>query len=160
MKIPLPTSDGGIEHTSARFLPAASWLALADLREIVLFPPQYLLLHLLSPLLSPPASEESPIDQRELLGNLQTQRDRVVDFVHSGDPPWGVKCICPKAKNVGQGQIALELSGPGPELVGTERRGEEETVLTLVFEEGVPRDIKVRSRGKVFRGHKGKPQKL
>ena len=160
MKIPLPTSDGGIEHTSARFLPAADWLKLADQREIVLFPPQYLLLHLLMQFLSPLAAEEGAVDEDALLGELQKQRDRVMEFVYSGDPPWTVKCICPKAKNIGQGQVVLEMDEPGPELAGTKRRGEEEMVLTLKFEQGVPRDIRVRLRHDVFPLNKGAAQRL
>jgi hypothetical protein len=47
-ELQVPTSDGGIEVTEAQFLPAAEWLRRARSAEIILYPPQFLLLHLVS----------------------------------------------------------------------------------------------------------------
>ncbi|KAI9790761.1 MAG: hypothetical protein M1835_000789 [Candelina submexicana] len=138
--IPSPTPDGGLEHTAARFLPPLKWLSMARRGEIVLFPPQYFLLHLISQLLS---SEEAPrnIDRDE----LKRQRDALMEFLERGDPPWGDKCICPFSllgkREDGRTALSLERPGLGLESVG--RRGDSERVVLVRFSEEGPRDLEV-----------------
>ena len=47
-----PSSDGGVENTAATFLPAHTWLHLAQTGSIILFPPQFLILPRISKFLN------------------------------------------------------------------------------------------------------------
>ncbi|KAL8840892.1 MAG: hypothetical protein Q9170_001156 [Blastenia crenularia] len=126
----IPTSDGGVEHTEAEFLLAKEWLAQAQDDKIILFPPQFLLLSLVADFLIPPASDGS---KESLSEDLQSQRDALLDFVKTGDPPWGEKCISPwPLKKEGENLI-VGLDEPGPELEGTSRRGDLERVIWVQF---------------------------
>lgn len=141
--IPIPTHDGGVEHTAARFLYPAKWLELARSGEIILFPPQYFLLHLIAPFLEPPAQDA------ETLGK---QRRALLEFVKSGDPPWGDMCISPQVavKSKVDGRAVLGLDKPGPELQESHRRGDSERVIYVDFRKEGPRDVEVRWRKEAF----------
>ena len=151
--IPQPTHDGGLEHTAARFLPPSTWLRLAQAGRIILFPPQFFLLHLLSQFLSPHnPSLETPILPHE---QLESQRKTLLEFIHSGDPSWGEKCISPTAlglpdgKRRDDGRVVLGLDRPGPELQGR-RRGDDEHVVLVEFKKEGPRRLEVRNRKQVL----------
>ncbi|ODM18867.1 hypothetical protein SI65_05484 [Aspergillus cristatus] len=147
-QIHLPTSDGGIEVTEARFLPACEWLRLARAGEIILFPPQFLLLHLVSEILD---KDPRPVDSSPAsLAELERRRAELVKFVHSGTPPWTEKCISPKMlKMAGDGRAVLGLDHPGPELGASERKGESERVVIVRFGKGEAREVDVASRDSV-----------
>lgn len=152
--IPVPTSDGGIEHTAARFLPASSWLDLARSGEIILFPPQFFLLHLVAQHLSP--SADGSVQSTRV---LQQQRDALVEFIRKGG--WGDKCISPSmsAKRKSDGRIVLGLDKPGPELEGSGREGIKDHVVLVDFKKEGPRRVEVRLRNEVLaeeRAQKGK----
>lgn len=155
--IPTPTSDGGIEHTAARFLPPSKWLSMSRAGEIILFPPQFFLLHLLSPFLSP---ENIPtvLDP----GELARQREAVVDFVKSGDPPWGEKCMSPIGLfwKGSDGRAVLGLDKPGPELERSGRRGDPERVVLVEFRKEGPRKVEVAWKKDVFKGEREAKEKL
>ncbi|KAI4143894.1 MAG: hypothetical protein LQ341_002789 [Variospora aurantia] len=129
----VPTSDGGVEHTEAEFLPAREWLARAQADKIILFPPQFFLLSLVADFLgTTPGSEE---DAEGLLSTqrLQAQREALLDFVKSGDPPWGEKCISPSPLRKDGKELIMGLNEPGPELEGTDRKGDDERVIWVRF---------------------------
>ncbi|KAJ5888369.1 Cystathionine beta-synthase core [Penicillium taxi] len=112
-EIQVPTSDGGIEVTEAQFLPAIEWLRRAQSGEIILFPPQYLLLHLVSGFLDKQPRSDISVEE------IEKRRAALVDFVQSGSPPWTQKCISPKMlKMTDDGRVILALNEPGPELRG------------------------------------------
>ncbi|KAL8722219.1 MAG: hypothetical protein Q9225_001264 [Loekoesia sp. 1 TL-2023] len=126
----IPTSDGGIEHTEAEFLPAAEWLARTQADRITLFPPQFFLLSLVADFLSPPASGGGGTIPRKV---FQSQRDALLEFVKTGDPPWSEKCISPwPVKKEGK-RLIMGLNEPGPELEATSRRGDPERVVWVQF---------------------------
>lgn len=138
-EIQIPTSDGGVEITEATFLTASEWLRKAGRGEIILFPPQYLLLHLAAQFLD---KEPRPLDSVEEMGR---RRRELVEFVHSGSPPWTDKCISPKMlKIASDGRAALALDHPGPELNGTNRRGDSDRVVLVQFVKGSARRVDVR----------------
>jgi len=141
--IPIPTHDGGIEHTAARFATASEWLELARREKIILFPPQFLLLYLIEPFLSPPAQSRE---------QLQKQRESLREFLHSGDPPWTEKCISPiqLMKRKSDGRAVLSLDKPGYELEGTQRRGDAERVVLVEFRKEGPRKVEVAWRRDVL----------
>ena len=88
----IPTPDGGVEHTAAKFAWAGEWIEASLKGECVLFPPQFFLLSLVADFLKPPLPEsrkEGKLNAEQLRG----QRNRMLDFVKGEDPPWGEKCI-------------------------------------------------------------------
>ncbi|KAI4129718.1 MAG: hypothetical protein LQ338_002102 [Usnochroma carphineum] len=126
----IPTSDGGVEHTEAEFLPAREWLSRCQADRIILFPPQFFLLSLVADFLTTAASDNGELPSKE---TLQSQRDALLEFVKTGDPPWGEKCISPwPVKKEGK-ILAMGLDDPGPELEGTSRRGDDERVIRVQF---------------------------
>ena len=155
--IPNPTSDGGIEHTSARFLPLTEWLSMSRTGEIILFPPQLFLLHLLVSFLSPLKGLDG-IDA----GKLSKQREMVLDFVRSGDPSWMEKCISPTALlwKRSDGRAVLALDKPGAELNGSSRKGDTERVILVNFRKEGPRNVEVAWKKDIFEAERQDKGKL
>ena len=147
-----PTSDGGIEHTEAHFKPFSEWLRLFEANKVILFPPQFFLLSVIAPFLSSPSAHVKQSTQR-----LQGQRDALMNFVthkEDGETTWAEKSISP-FPIFKQGQrIVFGLDSPGPELVGTGRKGDGKRVITWVFKDGRPQDLQVRWRADVERERK------
>jgi len=144
--IPVPTSDGGAEHTAALFADCADWLDQATRNEIILFPPQFYLMYLLAPFLDSTKGREE----------LQGQREKVLEFLE-GDGDWkGVKWADKVMSPVGlmmrkkDGKSVLALDKPGPELKDSTRRGDEERVVLVKFSKEGPRDVEVRLRKEVL----------
>jgi hypothetical protein len=149
--IPTPTSDGGVEHTAALFAPCSTWLAQARANEIILFPPQFYLMHLLAPFLSPPQPYH-PLSVEE----LQKQRDAVRAFLQTSNSassvPWSQKVISPTGLffRKSDGRSVLALDKPGQELEGSGRSGDPERVVLVKFSKEGPRDVEVRWRKDVL----------
>ncbi|KAI9697160.1 MAG: hypothetical protein M1820_007896 [Bogoriella megaspora] len=147
--IPTPTPDGGIEHTAARFLPPSTWLSMANAGDIILFPPQYFLLTLIAPFLSPSTSP-TPLSPSE----FSRQRGALMEFVRKGggEVAWGEKVISPevvlktKKGGYGDGRVILGLDKPGPELAGSGRKGDAERVVYVEFKKEGPRRVEVRAK--------------
>lgn len=145
-ELQIPTSDGGIEVTEAQFLPASEWLRRATSGEIILFPPQFLLLHLVSGFLDKEPRSGASTEE------MEKRRAALVEFVHSGSPPWTDKCISPKMMNMSEdGRAVLALDEPGPELKGSGRRGESDHVVLVRFKKGSAREVNVAWKKDVFR---------
>ncbi|KAL2858863.1 hypothetical protein BJX68DRAFT_143406 [Aspergillus pseudodeflectus] len=145
-EIQIPTSDGGVEISEAQFLPASEWLRKAGKGEIILFPPQFVLLSLASQFLDKEPRTGCPDE-------LQRRRTQLIDFAHSGSPPWTEKCISPKVgKFVEDGRAVMLLDHPGPELKDTDRRGESERVVLVRFEGGGARDLSLGWKKDIFAG--------
>jgi hypothetical protein len=154
--IPVPTSDGGVEHTAALFAPCKTWLEQARRNEIILFPPQFYLMYLISPFLAPPTGS-SPLSTVE----LKEQRDKVLEFLQGdgGDSKgvvWEDKVMSPIGLLTGKdGRSVLGLEKPGPELKGSGRAGDEKRVVLVRFGRGGPRDVDVRERVEVLEEERG-----
>jgi 8-oxo-dGTP pyrophosphatase MutT (NUDIX family) len=142
-----PSSDGGLENIAATFAPAHTWLRLAQSGAIILFPPQFLLLHLISQFLD---NKDIPPQQRV---------QQLKQFVHhkedDGSPPWSEKCISPYALALPRpredGKVVLALDKPGPELEGKGEavRGDAERVVLVRMSKEGPRDLEIRNRTEV-----------
>ncbi|OOF96047.1 hypothetical protein ASPCADRAFT_207393 [Aspergillus carbonarius ITEM 5010] len=144
-EIQIPTSDGGVEISEARFLPASEWIRMARNGEVMLFPPQFLLLHLVAELLNPGPLGTESVDE------LQKRRAELMQFAQSGQPPWTEKCICPKMLKVSSdGRTVLALDHPGPELKTSGRQGETERVVLVKFKKGSVQDVEVRWKKDMF----------
>ncbi|KAJ5550923.1 hypothetical protein N7535_001139 [Penicillium sp. DV-2018c] len=150
-ELELPTSDGGIEVTEAQFLPASEWIKRAQRAEVILFPPQFLLLHLVSQFLDKEPRAGASVEE------MEKRRQALVDFAHSGSPPWTDKCISPTVVQMtGDGQSILNLNSPGPELRGTTRRGEPDIVVLVRFKKGSAREVSVRWKKDVLQEEREK----
>ncbi|KAL1798172.1 hypothetical protein ACET3X_002209 [Alternaria dauci] len=171
--IPNPTHDGGIEHTAARFLPPNKWIDLARQNRIILFPPQFFLMTLLSPYLA--ATVTSPKSPIPSIAELQREREKCMEFLakprmYEGRPEvsFAEACISPVVLGKGQygeaGQdgvggvdedtAVLALDHPSREVEeqegGKGRRGLREWVVTARFKREGPRDVDVRRREDVL----------
>ncbi|KAH7319436.1 hypothetical protein BKA65DRAFT_556855 [Rhexocercosporidium sp. MPI-PUGE-AT-0058] len=161
--IPTPTSDGGLEHTAALFAPCSTWLSQARQNSIILFPPQFYLMYLLAPFLTPSSSNSSPLSTSE----LQRQRDDVLEFLKGdGGDGKGVKWADKVMSPIGilmrksDGRSVLGLDKPGPELRESGRRGDEKRVVLVKFGREGPRNMEVRDRREVLAEEKEGGSKL
>lgn len=150
--IPIPTHDGGVEHTAARFLPPSKWLSLARQNRIIMFPPQFYLLHLVSPYLSPDAAQTAIKPSSSEV--FEQQRKLLLAFIKDPKvvPSWADRCISPIINATpGKSQrVILNLDKPGAELAGTNRSGDPDRVVVTVFKKEGPRDVDVRWRKEVM----------
>ena len=133
----IATPDGGVEHVAARFLHAQEWLDLSIRKEIVMFPPQFILLSLIAPFLAPSGSGRDGLSTNALM----EQRERLRKWIESdGDPPWREKCISPDVvEKVRNHWMVMGLAKPGPELEGTTRKGDSERVVRVELDKVIER---------------------
>lgn len=144
-EIQIPTDDGGVEIAEAQFLPASAWLHKARQGEIMLYPPQFFLLHLVSQFLD---TENAVISNNTpTAAERQRRRDELLAFVRSGNPPWTDRYICPRSiKMLDDKRVVLALDHPGPELAGSDKQGDRERVILVRFLKDGPREVEVRWR--------------
>lgn len=157
--IPSPTTDGGKEHTTARFLPASAWLRLAQEGRIIMFPPQFFLLHQVAQFLD---GLKSPTDYASISREevpreeLELRRKRLLEFAKSGDPSYVDACISPTTmpppygKKREDGRQVLALNRAGPELQGTARKGPNDQCVLVDFKREGPRRLAVISRAEAL----------
>jgi len=162
-----PTSDGGQEIMSATFADAADWLSRAQLGDVILFPPQFYLLTLLSELFREArtgSAVETDIIQRQrrslhkLLDGTQKE-DALEDGQTSVNLQihWTEKVMSPKPVGfLADGRLVLALNEPGPELKDTARGGDYDRVVVLKFEKGIPRHLEVMKRADAIPRIRGK----
>lgn len=145
--IPNPTHDGGLEHTEAKFLPASTWLEKARSGEIILFPPQFFLLTIVSQFLTPKVpSARTP-------ETLEQQRKQLKQFLkRGGNPPWGEVCISPQALigQLGNGKVVLSLEHPGLDLEKHGRKGVKDFVVLVKFSKEGPREVEIKTRKEIM----------
>ncbi|WQF86908.1 Putative NUDIX hydrolase domain, acyl-coenzyme A diphosphatase NUDT19 [Colletotrichum destructivum] len=169
-EIIVPTPDGGVEHTAARFDDASTWLYRAERGEIILFPPQYYLLHLVSQFCKAAAPSPAPgkghgdayfaSQRRGLLEFLESVPTATGSEAARGHPSsairWADKVMSPHNLFIreGDGRVVLGLDKPGPELKGSGRGGDWERVVLVKFTRDGPRKVEVRSREEVLREEK------
>ncbi|WEW58966.1 hypothetical protein PRK78_004434 [Emydomyces testavorans] len=149
-ELQVPSTDGGIEITEAQFLPATEWLRRARVGDIIMFPPQVLLLSFVAQFLDQPGPNgNSP--QSISAEESKRRRSELIKFAHSGSPPWTHKFISPHPiGKVADGRQILDLSDPGPELKGTDKKGEVDRVVLVRFNKEGPREVEIRWRSEVL----------
>lgn len=141
-----PTHDGGVEHTAALFDSPSTWLAKASAGEIILYPPQFYLLTLISRFLPKQSSD------------YDEQRERLVSFLRrvptssvkhpTSDIPWAEKVMSPevvsfaKQGSYGNGRVILGLAKPGRELMDSGRGGDVERVVLVDFRKEEVEEVK------------------
>ncbi|KAF6803230.1 nudix family [Colletotrichum sojae] len=160
-EIIVPTPDGGVEHTAARFDDASAWLARADRGEIILFPPQYYLLHLVSKFCSSGSAEGADVarqrqELQRFLARVPTAESEAARAQPTSSIPWADKVMSPHNLFIREGdnRIVLGIDKPGPELKGLGRGGDWERVVLVRFTREGPREVEVRAREDVLREEK------
>lgn len=140
-----PTSDGGLEVIATEFLPAKAWLEKAKSGEIMLYPPQYLLLYLI-------AREFDSVETRAS-DFLSAQRERLLFLLEQGSPPWKDKYISPRMRGNrhADGRLVLDLDRPGFELEETEHKGEKNLLMLANFGKDGVRNVEVITREAISR---------
>ncbi|SPO02555.1 uncharacterized protein DNG_05228 [Cephalotrichum gorgonifer] len=157
----VPTPDGGIEHTSAAFEHAATWLAMHHEQKITMFPPQYFLLTLLSRFLIGGADVEAERARfMEFLDRVPTSDDPGARDHPSSAVPWREKVISPRVLRRNEdGSVVLGLDRASREVGEAGRGGDFERVVVVdLGKKGGPWNYGVRKREEVMRGggEKGK----
>ena len=169
----VPTPDGGVEHTAARFDDAATWLERQRRGEIILFPPQCFLLHLVSQFLEGPhnisstASELNRPPAMPAAAHYEGQRERLLTFVHAiptdaeregvqphptAGIPWPQKVMSPVTLGMRRSdrRVILGIDKPGWELRDTDRGGDHERVVLARFSKRGVGEVEVRNREAVL----------
>ncbi|CAF9929647.1 hypothetical protein IMSHALPRED_007968 [Imshaugia aleurites] len=134
----IPTPDGGVEHTAAKFAWAGEWIEAALKGECVLFPPQFFLLSLVADFLKQPLPESGE-EEKLNTEQLREQRSQLLEFVKGGDPPWGEKCISPNPIKKSGNTLWMGMGDAGPELEGTGKSGDKERVLRVELSDVIER---------------------
>jgi hypothetical protein len=157
------TSDES-ENTAAEWKSAGEWIRLSRRGEIILFPPQFLLLFLVSEFLDRPPEKGEGEGEGEGDG-VKSRREALRRFVETdGNPPWRDKYISPLSLVDGagratmrDGRTVLVLDSPGLELRGTGLRGDSERVIFVKFRGG-PREVDVGWRAEVEEDQRSRSQ--
>ena len=159
--IPSPTSDGGKEHNNRTF-PVDFWNGSPS---VVL--ERSLSSHRNSFCCTFWIHFFAPENMPSVMGveELAKQRERLVQFVKSGDPPWTEKCISPIVMlwKKSDRRAALRLDKPGLELDGSGRKGDDERVVLVNFGKQGPRELEVAWKKDVLEGEResqGSKEKL
>uniref|UniRef100_A0A4E9DYZ6 Nudix hydrolase domain-containing protein n=1 Tax=Gibberella zeae TaxID=5518 RepID=A0A4E9DYZ6_GIBZA len=155
----IPTPDNGIEHTAALFAPAQSFLSRASTNSIILFPPQYFLLKLVTKIITSSSEGTGP-------QHISEQREQLLSFLKQVPTtetekgkqhktsmiPWADKVMSPHNLFIRKQdkRIVLGLDKPGPELRDSERGGDWERVVLVNFGKGGPTNVEVRGREEVL----------
>lgn len=145
--IPDPTTDGGIEHTAARFLPAEQWISMQHAGEVMMFPPQVYLLSIVAEFLHP--TRDSTRGEE-----LQQQRQKLRAFLRESEEysPWGTRCISPVmiARSMRDGRSIMALDKPGWEVQEAGRSGDRERCSIVDFRKEGPRRVDIRWKREVL----------
>ncbi|TEA13205.1 Structure-specific endonuclease subunit SLX4 [Colletotrichum sidae] len=158
-EIIVPTPDGGVEHTAAKFDTAYTWLERADAGHIILFPPQYYLLHLVSLFCSGGSDVNELAAQRDrlrtFLATVPTAESESARKHHTSQIAWADKVMSPHnlfTRQEGKtAHVVLGIDKPGPELKDSGRGGDWERVILVNFTKEGPRQVRVRNREDVLR---------
>jgi 8-oxo-dGTP pyrophosphatase MutT (NUDIX family) len=146
------------ENTAAEWKTASEWVELSRKGEIILFPPQFLLLYLTSLHLDQPGDKSVPTEE------IVARRESLRRFVETdGTPPWCDKYISPLsllgAGVMSDGRTVLALDQPGLELQGSGLRGDRERVIFVKFRKEGPREVDVGWRTEVEEDAKRRKEK-
>jgi hypothetical protein len=152
-----------IETMAPEYRPAHAWLSAAQSGEVILFPPQFLLLHLASGFLDAANSDvekggpvygpkggkgaTTEVDAAEI---VRRRRELYQFIVSDGSPPWSDKYISPIGKGTAKdGRSWLALDKPGPELKDSGLKGDDSRVVMVKFAKEGPRQLDVRLASEV-----------
>jgi 8-oxo-dGTP pyrophosphatase MutT (NUDIX family) len=157
-----------VETMAPEWRRAGAWLERARKGEIILFPPQFLLLFLISEVLDRKVEglgKGGGLDGDEEVIRKREELRRVIEL--EGSPPWRDKFISPIGLQFGREdkRAVLALDKPGPELKDSGLKGDSERVVLVRFAKEGPRDVEVAWKKDVLEEQrrldaKGKEHKL
>ncbi|EXJ83278.1 hypothetical protein A1O1_06897 [Capronia coronata CBS 617.96] len=140
-----------VETMAPEWRRARDWLDRARRGEIILFPPQFLLLYLISGVLDA-GVEGGRSDENE--AETLRKRDQLTHLIlNEGTPvPWKDKFISPIGLQFGRedGRSVLALDKPGPELRTSGLKGDSEYVVLVKFSKEGPRQVEVALRSEAL----------
>lgn len=139
-----------VETMAPEWRRARDWLSGARGGEIILFPPQFLLLYLISEIL-----DRGVVDgQAEAREDVLRKRDQLRHKIeHEGSPAWKDKYISPIGLQFGRtdGRSVLALDKPGPELKSSGLKGDSNYVVLVKFRKEGPRQLEVGLRKDILK---------
>jgi hypothetical protein len=161
----IPTPDGGAEITTAHFDDVSTWLEKQRRGDVILFPPQCFLLHMLAPFLTSAPTSPS-LSKAKVMRHYRSQREKLRVFLSTvptsthpralkhptSQIPWADKVMSPVTLGLRQSdkRVILGLDNPGVELKGSARGGDWERVVLVKFGKGGPTHVEVRGREEVL----------
>ena len=140
----IPSSDGNVENAAATFASPRRWLDLCRSYEIILPPPQFLLLHLIAQIL-----DDQGLESKE---RIQRLKEFVLSTPENRSLPWSKRSISPYVLTLQpreDGRVVMGLDKPGPEIEELGKAlpdGEVERVLLVKFAKDGPRDLEIQWR--------------
>ncbi|KAK5246085.1 hypothetical protein LTS06_008549 [Exophiala xenobiotica] len=136
-----------VETMAPEWRRARDWLARARSGEIIMFPPQFLLLYLASEILDRDVVEGGNEDAKEVARKQDELRNKVES------EGWTEKYISPIGLQFGRedGRTVLALDKPGPELKGSGLQGDDQYVVLVKFRKEGPRQVDVALRRDVLK---------
>jgi len=137
-----------VETMAPEWRRAADWLSRARSGEIILFPPQFLLLYLISDVLDRGLVVDEEATHEEMVLRKREELQRKIE-----DGGWKDKFISPIGLQFGRedGRSVLALDKPGPELKGSGLKGDSEYVVLVKFQKEGPRQLEVALRKDVLK---------
>jgi 8-oxo-dGTP pyrophosphatase MutT (NUDIX family) len=143
-----------VETMAPEYRTAKEWLAAAKSGEVILFPPQYFLLHLISKFLDlePDSTQAGDVYGKVNAAEIVARRRKLYDFITTDEnPPWKDKYISPMGKGTAaDGRQILHLTNASPETTDTHLKGDDSRVVLVAFQKGGPRQLEVRMAKEVF----------
>ncbi|KAK7897551.1 hypothetical protein LTR67_004178 [Exophiala xenobiotica] len=139
-----------VETMAPEWRRARDWLARARSGEIIMFPPQFLLLYLASEILDQDVVEGGNEDAKEVARKQDELRNKVES------EGWTEKYISPIGLQFGRedGRTVLALDKPGPELKGSGLQGDDQYVVLVKFRKEGPRQVDVALRRDVLKNER------
>ncbi|RMZ92150.1 hypothetical protein DV736_g615, partial [Chaetothyriales sp. CBS 134916] len=146
------TSDE-VETMHPEYKSAREWISLAQAGDVILFPPQFLLLHLISQFLDVDDSNSNST------ADIVDRRRRLYEFITTDRTPvpWTHKYISPIATSSPldeDDRILLQLNRPGPELEGSDLVGDDSRIVLAKFQREGTRQLDVKLKTDVFSDEK------
>ena len=120
--------------------------------EVILFPPQFFLLHLISQFLDNAEGGEGGMYGQVSAAEIVSRRRKLYEFITTDQqPPWSQKFISPMGQGMtGDGRAILHLGNGCPELKDSELKGDDSRVVLVKFNKEGPRQLEVRMRKEVL----------
>lgn len=143
----LATADQ-VETMAPEWKRCSDWIAEADAGKIILFPPQYILLHIIASFLDKPGD---PAESRDIPEEERISRRQALDRFIKEDRspvPWTEKFISPVPgpKKWLDGRQILALDKQGPELAKSGLKGDDSRFVLVSFSKEGPRKVSVIDR--------------
>lgn len=143
----LATADQ-VETMSPEWKTASEWTKEADSGKIILFPPQYILLHLIGKFLDHPSDSSDSRDVPEEERSSRREALRKFMLQDQSPVPWTDKFISPSpmSRKWKDGRQILVLDKQGPELKESGLKGDTSRVVFVRFSKEGPREVEVMDR--------------